>query len=104
MQEFTSFSGKTISEHYINLILDGLPASLDAFYDRILDRAPRIMQDSLHNVLKWLLFATRPIYIEEAVDACIVRPDERIRFGKDRRLDPFDIIGKLTGLVQAGYR
>jgi hypothetical protein len=100
MQEFTSFSGNKISEHYINKILNELPASLDAFYDRILNRVPRIMRDELHNVLKWLLLGTRPFYIEEAIDACIVRPDELVRFDKDRRLDPLDIVGKLIGLVK----
>ena len=99
MQELQSFRGR-IPKIDLEHILDNLPSSLDVYYDRILSKIPERRQRKLHAVLKWLLFSTQTLYVEEVVDACIINLREDVYFDKNDRLDPEDIVADLSGLVK----
>ena len=84
----------------ITHILSALPPDLDATYERILTNIdpPLIYEAAM--ALEWLSSASRPMFVEELVEACIIRPDKSDPVEHDQRLGPFDILEILPGLVR----
>ncbi|KAH8593172.1 hypothetical protein B0O99DRAFT_689076 [Bisporella sp. PMI_857] len=81
-------------------IISTLPLDLDATYERILTNIDASLIYEALAALKWLSCASRPIFIEELIEACIIRPDEPDPVEEDQRLSPFDILEILPGLVR----
>ncbi|KAF1973605.1 hypothetical protein BU23DRAFT_464183, partial [Bimuria novae-zelandiae CBS 107.79] len=63
----------TLDEKVIVELLNKLPRELDPFYDRIVAGIPQILQRPLESALRWLTFATRPLYVEELIEACTIK-------------------------------
>ncbi|KAK5058715.1 hypothetical protein LTR84_010979 [Exophiala bonariae] len=81
-------------------ILATLPPDLDATYERILTSIDSSFVDEAVTALKWLTCASRPMFLEELVEACIIQPDEFTAVENDRRFSPLDILEILPGLVR----
>ena len=81
-------------------ILSALPPDLGATYERILTNIdPPLIYEAVM-ALEWLSSAIRPIFVEELIEACIIRPDKSDPVEDDQRLGPFDILEILPGLVR----
>ena len=73
-------------------ILSSLPLDLDATYERVLTNIdPPLIYEAI-TALIWLSSASRPLFVEELSEACIIRPDESDSVQDDQRLRPFDIL------------
>lgn len=81
-------------------ILSALPLDLDATYERILTNIDASLIYEAVTALEWLSCASRPMFIEELVEACIIRPDESDPVEDNQRLSPLDILEILPGLVR----
>ncbi|RBR18742.1 uncharacterized protein FIESC28_05883 [Fusarium coffeatum] len=66
----------------IETSLNGLPAGLDAIYDRILSQIDRSKWDTVKRMLEWILVATRPLRVPELCDAACVTPTEFLTRGE----------------------
>ncbi|KAJ4007627.1 hypothetical protein NW752_010293 [Fusarium irregulare] len=66
----------------IEMSLNGLPAGLDAIYDRILSQIDRSNWDTVKRMLEWILVATRPLRVPELCDAAGVTPTEFLTRGE----------------------
>ena len=104
MEELQDKNQQTLRPVDVERTLRSLPRGLEESYKRILERIQ--LQDQLFDecltALKWLVFSHRPLYIEELVDACVITPSvENIPtgFSTERRLNPFDLVNNLVGLV-----
>ncbi|KAF8850696.1 hypothetical protein BDZ45DRAFT_632632 [Acephala macrosclerotiorum] len=100
--ELETNSLRSIFEDDIRNILITLPRSLDTFYDLIVRRIPQHLRTELEQVLKWLLYASRPLLVEEVVESCAMSiscRDGRPSIGKNRR-HALDILDNLPGLVK----
>jgi hypothetical protein len=80
-------------------ILCSLPRSLNATYDRILARIDPIYRTEALTALEWLVFARRPLFLEEVAEASVIDRSSRKIIDPDRQLDPSDIADMLVGLV-----
>jgi hypothetical protein len=99
MQELKELDLEDSLDNFIDKILDDLPSDLDKFYDRILSRVNVRLREHVFGVLKWLTFAARPLYIEEVLHACHIKPDNAVPF-QGEPLTGREILGKLPGLVK----
>lgn len=63
-----------------------LPPTLNASYLKILGDIPAMHQQQAQNALTWLCLATRPLFIEEIVEACATYPGANPGFQESRRL------------------
>ncbi|KAK9783908.1 putative NACHT domain-containing protein [Seiridium cardinale] len=80
-------------------VLNSLPHDLSGTYDRILQRIDLLYAEEALRALQWIVFAARPLFLEEVAEACIVDPSSSKAVDPDRRLQPLDIAEILTGLV-----
>jgi hypothetical protein len=93
---------KRVYEDDIVKIFKKLPRDLDTFYDVILKNVEEDLRTELEQVLKWLLYVGRPLFVEEVVEACA------ITIGQKReppsvntyRRQASDILDNLPGLVK----
>lgn len=77
-----------------------LPRDLDTFYDLIISRIPKTLLSELEAVLKWLIFAARPLFVEEIVEVCTIRLPLNQPPDVESRRHALDIVGHLLGLVK----
>lgn len=77
---------KHSSRAAIDEALEKLPNGLYATYDRILQSIDASLQTQVVNLLKWLVASDEPISLKELAEACIIRPERAIPFGKADRL------------------
>jgi hypothetical protein len=79
--------------------LRSLPKDLDETYERILIKIPAGNSQQALSVLKWISFATRPLFIEEIMDICAIQLDADPKFDTEERFTPRDILDLLPGMV-----
>jgi hypothetical protein len=80
--------------------LQNLPKTLNETYDRIIDAIPKQHEVYAIRILQFLVYSTRPLRLEEIVDAVIVQPDKDPCFEpKNRMPDPREITTTCSGLV-----
>jgi hypothetical protein len=84
----------------IEKVLSSLPKDLDSTYERILASIDPSLADEATAALKWLAYASRPLFLEELAEACIIRPDNAEPFEEDQRLNGLDILELLPGLTR----
>jgi hypothetical protein len=80
-------------------ILSSLPKSLNATYARILARIDPMYKPEALTALEWLVYARRPLFLEELAEASVVDRNSMKIIDPDRQLDPSDIADMLVGLV-----
>jgi hypothetical protein len=80
-------------------VLTSLPKDIHATYDRILSNIEDSLVHEAVSILKWLSCSSRPLFIEELAEACIIRPKEDPSMEIDMRLTPSDILEILPGLI-----
>ncbi|KAF2650331.1 HET-domain-containing protein [Lophiostoma macrostomum CBS 122681] len=86
----------------IDEVLRDLPKELDEYYDVIVKRLPTHVSQILRVAVQWLVFAARPMFIEEIVEACAIgkrKEETAVRYNLGSRLDALDICEYLSGLV-----
>ena len=80
-------------------ILQTLPKGLEETYDRLLLRVDHSVHREIPVALKWLALASRPLYIEEVIEASILDPRSAVSFNAERRMSATQLLSSLTGLV-----
>ena len=84
----------------ITKTLHSLPKDLDDTYESILSK---ITAEETLTALRWIAFATRPLLIEELIDACAIKYSESSnidqQFDRQNKFTPSDILDLLPGLV-----
>ncbi|EFX02179.1 major facilitator superfamily transporter [Grosmannia clavigera kw1407] len=81
-------------------ILSSLPIDLDSTYERILAKVDSNFVDEAAAALRWLVSASRPLFVEELAEACIIRVEDPCPFDRENRLSPLDILDLLPGLIK----
>ncbi|TGO56215.1 hypothetical protein BOTNAR_0228g00150 [Botryotinia narcissicola] len=84
----------------LEFIFDSLPRDLDTFYDLIIERIPKGLLSELETVLKWLIFAARPLFVEEIVEVCTIRLSINGLPCIGIRRRALEIVENLPGLVE----
>jgi hypothetical protein len=86
----------------IRKALNGLPTTLDSFYDRILREIPEEDHHYASAALQWIAYSARPLSLRELAEAVIIHPRDDRCFDPDERfLDEnriYDILP--AGLIQ----
>ncbi|KAF4459312.1 ankyrin repeat, partial [Fusarium albosuccineum] len=77
--------------------LRSLPKDLDETYYRILDEIDASFVPQASNALKWLALSTRPLYLEELVDACAI--DLQLSPVLGESISPYNIFEMLHDLI-----
>jgi hypothetical protein len=85
--------------HDIRKTLKGLPKDLNGTYDRILHRLDPLYAHEAMAALRWILFAARPLFIEEVAEASIIDLASSTAIDADKQMEPLDIAEILSGLV-----
>ncbi|KAK4441973.1 hypothetical protein QBC34DRAFT_314070, partial [Podospora aff. communis PSN243] len=80
-------------------ILSTLPRGLDTTYERILKSVDPSLIEEATTALQWLATASRPLFVEELVEACMLVPRDDVVLEEDRRLTVHDIPEILPGLI-----
>ncbi|PVH74380.1 hypothetical protein DL98DRAFT_604683 [Cadophora sp. DSE1049] len=83
----------------INQALQSLPGDLDETYERILTKIPAGNTTEALSILRWISFATRPLFVEEIMEICAIRLNEEPEFDIEERYQPRDILDVLPGLI-----
>ncbi|KAH7357189.1 hypothetical protein BKA65DRAFT_222136 [Rhexocercosporidium sp. MPI-PUGE-AT-0058] len=83
----------------ISQALRALPKDLDETYRRILTNIPPGNAVEALSILRWISFATRPLFVEEIMDICAIRLNEDPEFDAEERYKPRDILDILPGLI-----
>jgi hypothetical protein len=84
----------------IKTTLSSLPKDLDSTYERILTSVDSSLADEATAALKWLACASRPLFLEELAEACIIRPEDTEPFDEYQRFSGYDILELLPGLTR----
>ncbi|KAI0385877.1 hypothetical protein F5Y04DRAFT_268633 [Hypomontagnella monticulosa] len=80
--------------------LGSLPETLGETYLRILNDVPARYEQKTTRILQFLTYSSRPLQIEELVDAIAVQPTSRPRFDQRNRMPiPEEITRYCSGLV-----
>ncbi|TGO46739.1 hypothetical protein BCON_0310g00170 [Botryotinia convoluta] len=98
--EYLTRNLRVIQKADLENIFLSLPRDLDTFYDLIISRIPKSLLSELETVLKWLIFAARPLFVEEIVEVCTIGLflNELPCVGSRRHA--LDIVESLPGLVK----
>jgi hypothetical protein len=83
----------------IQKALQSLPKDLDESYERILEKINPLNSQEALSALRWISFATRPLFIEELIEVCAINLDEDPEFDVAERYEPRDILDLLPGLI-----
>jgi hypothetical protein len=76
-----------------------LPKDLDETYENILVKISPLNSKEALSVLRWISFATRPLFIEELIELCAINLDADPEFETEERYKPSDILDLLPGLI-----
>ncbi|KAF5879373.1 putative ankyrin repeat protein [Botrytis fragariae] len=98
--EYLTRNLRVIQKADLENIFLSLPRDLDTFYDLIISRMPNSLLSELETVLKWLIFAARPLFVEEIVEVCTIRPIINGLPCIGSRRHALDIVESLPGLVK----
>ncbi|KAI8631317.1 heterokaryon incompatibility protein-domain-containing protein [Xylariaceae sp. FL1651] len=77
--------------------LASLPKSLNETYDRILNGLDQFDKPRARSALRWLVFSSRQLYVEELIDASLLDGEKPSILG--HKLSPFDIQALLEDLI-----
>ena len=88
-----------MSNYTVERALANLPKDLEATYLRILSQIDGVLAYEVAMALKWISCSARLLYIEELIDACIIKPDTLPCINPKHRLDPFSLQDMLYGLI-----
>lgn len=89
-----------LSPSQVRQKLTSLPKNLEETYARILLELPEDYREDACTALRWLCYSERPLYLEELVEALILRPKNDPPFDPEDRLsDPYAVLQILPGLV-----
>ena len=84
----------------IQKALQNLPEGLDKTYERMLQSVRLHNRKRVLNVLKWLAFFHKPLFLVELAEIFVLDHMAEIPFDKkDRLVDPRAVLGILRGLV-----
>ena len=86
--------------------LEGLPQSLDKFYERIISGIHKKYREDALKILQWLSFSARPLKLDEVAQVVGVVPDlvQGLRFMPSRVFpDPRSILMICSNLVTETY-
>ncbi|KAL2062783.1 hypothetical protein VTL71DRAFT_5855 [Oculimacula yallundae] len=86
----------------IKKVLQTLPKDLDETYERVLMRIPAGNTREALSVLRWISFASRPLYIDEIMDVCAIQLDDDPEFDADERYSSDNIFDMLPALITVG--
>jgi hypothetical protein len=87
----------------ITQVLHSLPRDLEETYERILSKVSKENSEEALSALRWISLATRPLFVEELIDACAIHyamdinADEQ--FDPEDRYSPSSILDLLPGLI-----
>ncbi|KAI9651286.1 hypothetical protein NHQ30_001324 [Ciborinia camelliae] len=99
--EYLTRNLRVVQKADLENIFATLPRDLDTFYDLIISRIPRGLLSELETVLKWLVFAARPLFVEEIVEVCTVQQlSSNALPSIGSRRHALDILESLPGLVK----
>ncbi|KAF7868722.1 uncharacterized protein EAF02_009458 [Botrytis sinoallii] len=98
--EYLTRNLRVIKRADLENIFLSLPRDLDTFYDLIISRIPKSLLSELETVLKWLIFAARPLFVEEIVEVCTIRLPLNQPPDVGSRRHALDIVENLLGLVK----
>jgi ankyrin repeat protein len=77
-----------------------LPPDLDEMYNRILGQIAKDDVPYAIRILRWLTFASRPLYLKEVAEVAALDPDYRPAFDRDEVLqDPAEVLAICSSLV-----
>jgi Heterokaryon incompatibility protein (HET) len=76
-----------------------LPKDLDETYENILEKINPLNSKEALSVLRWISFATRPLFIEELIEVCAINLEADPEFETEERYKPSDILDVLPGLI-----
>ncbi|KAF7957821.1 hypothetical protein EAE96_003391 [Botrytis aclada] len=98
--EYLTRNLRVIQKADFENIFLSLPRDLNTFYDLIISRIPKSLLSELETVLKWLIFAARPLFVEEIVEVCTIRTCIGGLPCIGGRRHALDIVESLPGLVK----
>ncbi|OAL44918.1 hypothetical protein IQ07DRAFT_226254 [Pyrenochaeta sp. DS3sAY3a] len=91
---------EVVSSNTLRQALLDLPPDLHSTYLRIFDRWNPILRRKALSALQWIIVATRPLFIEELVEACAFRVEATPNLESDSsRLQPYNLFELLQELV-----
>lgn len=83
----------------IKRVLAGLSTTLDETYERILaEMSNHDAEDGL-SILTWMVFAERPLTLQEVADAEVVRPGGSPMDPDDKLFDPSEVLRICRSLI-----
>lgn len=84
--------------------LESLPTSLDETYERILAQVPPIHKEKLFKLLKWLIFAARPVSLGELDEVIAVDHESQRYDSASRLINPEQLFQLGSGLIIKSYK
>lgn len=84
--------------------LESLPTSLDETYERILTQVPPIHKEKLYKLLRWLIFAARPVSLDELAEVMAVDHESQCYDAASRLLNPEQLFQLGSGLIIKSYK
>lgn len=91
---------RTITSSHLEQLLGTLPEKLYDFYGEILGRIKDgYVKQEAFKALSWVMFAARPLWLEELVEACATLPEAGVLFNEEVRPHSIDLVEPLAGLV-----
>lgn len=84
--------------------LESLPASLDETYERILTQVPPLHKEKLHKLLRWLIFAARPVSLEELDEVMAVDHRSQCYDAASKLMSPEQLFQLGAGLIIKSYK
>ncbi|KAG9230960.1 hypothetical protein BJ875DRAFT_384023 [Amylocarpus encephaloides] len=92
--------GKCRTRLALQKALKVLPVTLDETYERILYRISDDDSEYAMRILKWLVFSSRPLSVEELAEIVAINVEREPAFNRDEILeDPIDVLDICMGLV-----
>ncbi|ERF68902.1 hypothetical protein EPUS_04554 [Endocarpon pusillum Z07020] len=88
------------SLHHLRNTLNSLPRTLDETYNRMLANIDPVLVGDARRILTWLCFSSRPLAVQEVIEALTVELGENPRLCSERLIeDPDDIVRMCPGLI-----
>ena len=90
---------KSTKPKYVQQVLESLPPTLDATYERILSNIEPMFRAEMFVLLRWLAYATWPLTLVELAEASIVDPYSDVPVDVVSRGSLEDVLRLLAGLI-----
>lgn len=90
----------SINRSLLRKYLRNLPKTLGETYERILCGIDDEYREYARNILRWLAFSARPLYVEEVAEVVAISDDNCPHFDRDAVLeDPMDVLSICPSLI-----